>query len=682
MSEPKNRTSQRLTRSPQLAMYLLLLYLGCAGAWSQQFRVGVRYKPPVVPISVSIDSTGNVSVRLDGEIVTPVGSFTIFGAVSENVSGSASSAPTLTILSGTKRQVYRLGAKKYRVVIPESQAGRSIISYDKASGIIVQILPRSLSLSRRASRSSCSTLWSRKVHSLLALHSADAEFETSLLRGTVPRRQLSEAVLRTIVEDYEGAGSGNYCSYKRAAYKFWGCSEVPGCAGLEFPQQGKQWSKILQKRADRLESKGRMDLEARVLDRAVTADPGSSFAWGSYSVALLQLNHYKEAAEAAVRAAEIDPRFSPGLLLLLTQVERNVSLDEAAKVADVMVHGSSNWVLFEARANILLRQGRVEAAADGYAKALSLEPGDTSLLKTASHVFASAGRDAEAESALTRASSLLGEREPESRDRRFRLRRSVVSDRRTGLSWTRWDTGVNVNWTEAKVFCSSIAVGGFHDWRLPSVAELETLYDPRSTQPGTRESVHIPSVFVVTAPMLLSANSEGVGVRVVDFVTGDARGLVPKDNPKYRALCVRSEASKSRLGIQPQAKVAEASTPAQVVRDPSSGRYWTTRDNGRDVDWYNAVAYCNRLRLGGFDDWRLPTTGELDDLYNRSVCTQDPRHPCTLRLGIRLGKLWLWGGREIKGLSNSAWAEYMGSIYGTGFRKKHRRGMRALCVRP
>lgn len=33
-------------------------------------------------------------------------------------------------------------------------------------------------------------------------------------------------------------------------------------------------------------------------------------------------------------------------------------------------------------------------------------------------------------------------------------------------------------WSEAEEFCDTLVLGGFDDWRLPLLAELESLYDP------------------------------------------------------------------------------------------------------------------------------------------------------------------------------------------------------------
>jgi len=45
------------------------------------------------------------------------------------------------------------------------------------------------------------------------------------------------------------------------------------------------------------------------------------------------------------------------------------------------------------------------------------------------------------------------------------------------LMWS-LETGGVSRWREANEFCETLATGGFTDWRLPTLFELETLHDP------------------------------------------------------------------------------------------------------------------------------------------------------------------------------------------------------------
>jgi len=53
----------------------------------------------------------------------------------------------------------------------------------------------------------------------------------------------------------------------------------------------------------------------------------------------------------------------------------------------------------------------------------------------------------------------------------------------------------------------------------------------------------------------------------------------------------------------------------ETVIDTKTNLMWAANDNGTDVSWRRAKSYCYHYRGGGYNDWRLPTQGELESLY-------------------------------------------------------------------
>ena len=53
----------------------------------------------------------------------------------------------------------------------------------------------------------------------------------------------------------------------------------------------------------------------------------------------------------------------------------------------------------------------------------------------------------------------------------------LVQDNTTGLMWVRKDNGTPLNWYEAKLCAEELIFGDFKDWRLPSIIELQDLWD-------------------------------------------------------------------------------------------------------------------------------------------------------------------------------------------------------------
>ena len=55
-------------------------------------------------------------------------------------------------------------------------------------------------------------------------------------------------------------------------------------------------------------------------------------------------------------------------------------------------------------------------------------------------------------------------------------------DPKTQLLWTIKDTERTVNWQQATDYCQALTLGSVSDWRLPTISELKSLYDPSVTK--------------------------------------------------------------------------------------------------------------------------------------------------------------------------------------------------------
>ncbi|MFN7944023.1 MAG: DUF1566 domain-containing protein [Blastocatellia bacterium] len=57
-------------------------------------------------------------------------------------------------------------------------------------------------------------------------------------------------------------------------------------------------------------------------------------------------------------------------------------------------------------------------------------------------------------------------------------------DPATGLMWAGKDNNRDVRWYKAKRYCRNLRLGGYSDWRLAAIEELEGIYDETSNAPG------------------------------------------------------------------------------------------------------------------------------------------------------------------------------------------------------
>lgn len=55
-----------------------------------------------------------------------------------------------------------------------------------------------------------------------------------------------------------------------------------------------------------------------------------------------------------------------------------------------------------------------------------------------------------------------------------------------------------------------------------------------------------------------------------------------------------------------------------VVKDNETGLMWSMTDNGMDLTWESASAYCITYTKGHFANWRMPTVGELETILKSS----------------------------------------------------------------
>jgi len=131
------------------------------------------------------------------------------------------------------------------------------------------------------------------------------------------------------------------------------------------------------------------------------------------------------------------------------------------------------------------------------------------------------------------------------------IREQAFRDLDRGLMWARRDNARDISWARAGSYCEDLTLGGFDNWQLPSLAELETLEAMWSIR-----ALKVADQVQLTACCLWSTTegSDG-GVFNLDFRF--RRGFEVNRNLSFglRALCRRT---------MPAEELAEA----QLAADP------------------------------------------------------------------------------------------------------------------
>jgi hypothetical protein len=73
-------------------------------------------------------------------------------------------------------------------------------------------------------------------------------------------------------------------------------------------------------------------------------------------------------------------------------------------------------------------------------------------------------------------------------------RDGTVTDRATGLTWTRADSGKTMDWKAALAYAEGLTLAGHDDWRLPNVKELQSIVDYSRAPDARKASARGPAL--------------------------------------------------------------------------------------------------------------------------------------------------------------------------------------------
>ncbi len=113
----------------------------------------------------------------------------------------------------------------------------------------------------------------------------------------------------------------------------------------------------------------------------------------------------------------------------------------------------------------------------------------------------------------------------------------TVTDNQKGLMWAIHDNGVPVNWPDAQLFCQNYRAGGFSDWRMPTLEELTSLYNPEEKNSG---GYHTRKPIETTAQSCWAANTDGGKGGRFNFTYGSIHWLRKYYSGPTRVLPVRN----------------------------------------------------------------------------------------------------------------------------------------------
>ncbi len=239
----------------------------------------------------------------------------------------------------------------------------------------------------------------------------------------------------------------------------------------------------------------------------------------------------------------------------------------------------------------------------------------------------------------------------------------TITDLVTGLMWQQSpDKNVDgiINSSDKVTYSDAVAgalvyrLGGYSDWRLPTIKELYSLIIFSGIDPSGYEGTSTDGLtsFINTAYFKFGYGDTDVGERIIDaqfvsstlyvdntitadfgvnFADGRIKGYgltFPGGEKTFYLLYVRgnSEYGKNKF----------LDNGNGTISDNATGLMWMQNDNATAVNWQDALEYAENIEFAGYNDWRLPDVKELQSIvdYTRSPFTSnsaaiDPVFNCT-----------------------------------------------------
>ena len=211
---------------------------------------------------------------------------------------------------------------------------------------------------------------------------------------------------------------------------------------------------------------------------------------------------------------------------------------------------------------------------------------------------------------------------------------AIVTDDFTGLMWEQqissstyfWNTSAPAG--SAQAYCKGLSKGGYKDWQLPTVSELQSLmsYTPSAfaTIDGTAFPGTIPLSVFWTSDSYVGSAANAWTLYFGYYGLGDSAYYTT--NSAYNVRCVRKNNTVPSTRYTDENGNVLTSLSIQV-QDQVTGLIWQRTFSSSPLLWDplfvdgSAQSYCQNLVIGnqGAGSWYLPTVKELITIVDYTI---------------------------------------------------------------
>lgn len=229
----------------------------------------------------------------------------------------------------------------------------------------------------------------------------------------------------------------------------------------------------------------------------------------------------------------------------------------------------------------------------------------------------------------------------------------TVTDLNTRLMW-QGDPGEKKTYAQAVAGASECRIGGYDDWRLPTIKDLYSLiqFTGMDPNPMSRDTSR-NKPFIDTHYFHFQYGTQADGDRIIDsqwatstlyagkvmngqqamfgvnFADGRIKGYPAGQDPrgqtkKYYVIYVRGnqDYGKNDFMDNGDGTITDHATGLTWMQVDSAALKAGSRNDGK-MNWQEALSWAETLHYANHDDWRLPNAKELQSIvdYSRSPDT-------------------------------------------------------------
>jgi hypothetical protein len=208
----------------------------------------------------------------------------------------------------------------------------------------------------------------------------------------------------------------------------------------------------------------------------------------------------------------------------------------------------------------------------------------------------------------------------------------TITDMVTGLMWQQVDGG-EMTIENAPNYCSSLTLGGYTDWRLPTPIESFSILNLQRNNPALNTTF-----FPSSGADYWWTNTFQANDNTKVWCTNAGGGIGNK--PKSETI---SAGGTKRYHVRAVRNSTIATTLANHFTDNGDGTItdnltqliWQKVPNTIALTWEQAIVYAEGLALAGSTDWRLPNIKELESLNDESRTNPSVNTSYFSTIGVR-----------------------------------------------